>query len=142
MPVKNGSRVKVEYTGTLEDGTVFDCSDNHGGPLEFYAGRGQVVKGFDDAVMGMEVGQEKEFKLPPSQAYGETDPGLVKKVPRSQLPHDKEIQPGMTIGLLDSQLGHVAARVVEVTDKDVTIDLNHPMAGKTLKFKIKVVGIS
>ena len=141
MPVKKGDSVKIDYTGTLEDGTVFDASEKHGKPLEFSVGSGMVIKGFDDAVMGMEKGQEKEVTIQPADAYGDIKPDMMKKVPREQLPKEQEPKAGMmlVIGLPDGQ--QIPAKIAEVTDKEVTLDLNHPLAGKVLKFKIKVVEV-
>lgn len=142
MPVKKGDRVKVDYTGTLGDGTVFDSSEKHGKPLEFEAGSGQVIRGFDTAVMGMKKGEEKEITLQPDQAYGERNESLVKDVPRAQFPEKMEINAGMTLllGLPDGQ--KFPATVKSVDGGKVMIDLNHPLAGKALTFKIKVVGVS
>ena len=142
MEVKKGNKVKVDYTGTFDDGTVFDASDKHGQPLEFEAGSGQVIKGFDDAVMGMKEGEEKKIVIPAKEAYGEVKAELNKKVPRKQLPQDQEPKVGMilAVGLPNGQ--QFPARIVEVTTEDVTIDLNHPLAGKTLHFRIKVAEIS
>jgi len=142
MIVKKGSKVKVDYTGTFDDGTVFDASEKQGQPLEFEVGSGQVIKGFDEAVVGMEEGQEKEITIPPAEAYGEVKAELNKKIPRAQLPQDQEPKVGMVlaVGLPNGQ--QFPARIVAVTADDVTIDLNHPLAGKTLHFKIKVVEVS
>ena len=139
--VKQGDLIKVEYEGKLENGTVFDASKLHDAPLQFEAGSGQMIKGFDDAVLGMKVGEEKEVTLQPAEAYGQINPSLLKKVPQSQLPLGQKIEKGMVldIGLPTGQ--KIPARVVEVTLNDITIDLNHPLAGKVLKFKIKVVAI-
>ena len=139
--VKQGDLIKVEYEGKLENGTVFDASKLHDAPLQFEAGSGQMIKGFDDAVLGMKEGEEKEETLQPAEAYGQINPSLLKKVPQSQLPLGQKIEKGMVldIGLPTGQ--KIPARVVEVTLNDITIDLNHPLAGKVLKFKIKVVAI-
>ncbi len=142
MPVKQGDKVEIEYTGKFEDGTVFDSSEKHGKPLEFEVGKGQIIKGFEDAVVGMEVGDEKEITLPPEEAYGNFNPQLQKKVPREQLPKDPEPKPGMMLAIGTPDGRQFPAKIVEVTDSEVTIDLNHPLAGKTLIFKIKVVKIS
>ena len=141
MPIKKGNKVKVEYTGTLEDGTVFDSSEEHGKPLEFEAGAGQMVRGFDKAVMGMEKGEEKEFTLEPSEAYGDVNPMLVMKVPRDKMP-EAELKAGMQllVGLDNGQ--QVPATISEVGEKEVSLDLNQPLAGKKLTFKIKIVGVS
>ena len=141
MKVKKGDKVKVEYTGTLEDGTVFDATERHGAPLEFEAGSGQLIKGFDDAVIGMEKGEEKEIILTPVEAYGEPREDMNKEVPREQLPKEHEPKEGMmlAVGLPNGQ--QIPARITKVTDSTVTIDLNHPLAGKTLKFKIKIADI-
>jgi len=140
MPVKKGDKVKVDYTGTLEDGTVFDTSEGKH-PLEFEVGSGQLIKGFDNAVEGMEKGQEKEITLKPAESYGDVNPALVKKVPRSQLPEGQEPKPGMPLFLKTPDGKQFPAKINEVTDQEVTIDLNHPLAGKTLTFKIKLVEI-
>ena len=81
MIVKKGSKVKVDYTGTFDDGTVFDASEKHGQPLEFEAGSGQVIKGFDDAVMGMKKGEEKKIVLPAKEAYGELYLSRLRRAP-------------------------------------------------------------
>ena len=142
MAVKKGDKVKVEYTGTFDDGTVFDASEKHGKPLEVEAGAGQVIKGFDNALIGMEKGEEKEIKLKPEEAYGEPNEKMIQKAPREQFPKDKEIKVGMMLAVGLPNGAQIPAKITEVTDKEVTIDLNHPLAGKTLNFKIKVVEIS
>lgn len=140
--VKKGDKVKVDYTGTFDDGIVFDASDKHGQPLEFEAGSGQVIKGFDDAVLGMKEGQEKKIVIPPADAYGEVRAELRKKVPRKQLPQDQEPKVGMVLAVGLPNGMQFPARILEVTKDEVTLDLNHPLAGKTLHFKIKIAGIS
>src|SRR3989344_578314 len=113
--IKNGDKVKVEYEGMLDDGTIFDSSKKHGQPLEFIVGEGNVIKGFDNAVRGMKKGEEKKVKIKAKDAYGESNPQLIKKVPREQLPQKQEIK------------------------EEIILDLNHPLAGKDLTFKIKIV---
>jgi len=141
MTVKEGDKVKIEYEGKLDDGTVFDSSEKHGKPLEFQVGSKKVIPGFEKAIIGMKKGEEKEIKLEPAEAYGDQNPQLIKKIPRDKLPTDKEIKPGMmlSVGLPTGQ--QIPARITEVNDKEVTIDLNHPLAGKNLNFKIKLVDI-
>ena len=142
MIVKKGSKVKVDYTGTFDDGTIFDASEKHGQPLEFEVGSGQVIKGFDDAVVGMKTGEEKKIIILAAEAYGEVKAELHKKVPRAQLPQDQEPKVGMilAVGLPNGQ--QFPARIVAVTADDVTIDLNHPLAGKRLHFKLKVAEVN
>ena len=137
--IKNGDKVKVEYEGMLDDGTIFDSSKKNGQPLEFIVGEGNVIKGFDNAVRGMKKGEEKKVKIKAKDAYGESNPQLIKKVPREQLPQKQEIKEGMVlvIGLPNGQ--RIPARIIEVLNKEITLDLNHPLAGKDLTFKIKVV---
>ncbi len=138
MAVKHGDKIKVEYIGKLDDGSIFDSSENHGKPLEFEVGSGQVIKGFDNAVLGMSEGDEKEFKIPPAEAYGQHDPALVQKVPRKIFPHEAELTAGLIFeaGLPTGE--KVPAMIAEIDDSTVTVDLNHPLAGKTLNFKIKL----
>lgn len=139
MVVKNGDKIKVEYEGKLEDGTVFDSSEKHGKPLEVEVGTGQLIKGFESALIGMEPGEEKEIKLQPADAYGEQNPQMVQKLPRDKLPPEPEPQPGMVLGVKLPDGAQFPAKIMEVTDNEVTIDLNHPLAGKVLIFKIKIV---
>ena len=97
MAIKKGDKVKVNYTGTLDDGTVFDSSEKHGQALEFEIGTGKVIKGFDEAVTGMKKGEEKEITIKPEEAYGNPNPQLVKKVPRDQIPKDQEPKKDMLL---------------------------------------------
>jgi len=138
LTAKNGDKVKIEYTGTLEDGTIFDSSADHGNPLEFEVGSGQVIKGFDDAILGMKEGEQKQFSIEPADAYGEHDPTLVQKVPREIFPQDAELVPGLLFeaGLPTGE--KVPATITDVQGGIVSVDLNHPLAGKKLNFKIKV----
>ena len=139
---KKGDKVSLEYTGTLDDGTVFDSSDKHKTPLEFEVGSGQVIPGFDKAVTGMKKGEEKKFTLQPSEAYGERKPELTHVVPRSQLPKDHEPKKGMMLAVATPDGRQIPATITEVKGGNVTLDMNHPLAGKALTFNIKVVGIS
>jgi FKBP-type peptidyl-prolyl cis-trans isomerase 2 len=139
---KKGDIVKVEYEGSLEDGTIFDCTEKHNGqPLEFEAGCGRMIKGFDEAVLGMRAGESKTVKLAPEQAYGRFNPLLVQKVPREHLPKEPEPKPGMMIVMSLPTGEQIPARITDVSKDAVTMDFNHPLTGKTLIFKIKVVEI-
>jgi len=139
---KKGDKVTLEYTGTLDDGTVFDSSEKHKNPLKFEVGSGQVIPGFDKAVTGMKKGEEKKFTLQPSEAYGDRNPKLTQIVPRSQLPKGHEPKKGMMLAVGTPDGRQIPATITEVTADNVTLDMNHPLAGKALTFKIKVVGIS
>lgn len=142
MAIKKGDKIKVEYEGTLDDGTVFDSSKKHGVPLEFEVGSGQIIKGFDKAVIGMEKDEEKEIKLSSAEAYGERKEELMKEFPREMLPKEPEpkVGAGVMLGTPDGK--KIPAMIKEVKDKVVVIDLNHPLAGKALNFKIKIVDIT
>ena len=141
MVVKKGDKVKVDYTGTLDDGTVFDTSmhGDHSHPLEFEVGTGQVIKGFDDAVEGMGLNEEKELTLQPNEAYGDHNPELVRKFPRQTLPEGAKA--GMVLGMKLQNGTQIPATILDIGDDEFTLDLNPPLAGKALTFKIKVVSI-
>ena len=139
---KKGDKVKVEYVGTLEDGTVFDSSEKHETPLEFTIGEGRIIEGFDNAVEGMKVGEEKEVKLSPNQAYGDYNPELIKDIPKDCFPQDQTLQKGMAFMLNLPSGQQVPARITDIKDQEVTIDLNPPLAGKTVVFKIKLLAIA
>ena len=142
MPVKKGDKVKVEYVGTLDDGTVFDSTshEGHSHPLTFVVGSGEIIKGFDDAVVGMEVGEEKEIRIEAKDAYGDPNPQLVQKVPRNELPKE-ELKAGMTLAMTLPTGQQIPVLIKEINEKEAVLDLNHPLAGKALNFKIKLVEI-
>lgn len=142
MTAKIGDTVKIEYTGTLDDGTVFDSSSEHDAPLEFQIGSGHVIKGFDDAIIGMNVGEEKQISINPADAYGEHDPTLIQKVPRDIFPADVELVQGMLFeaGLPTGE--KVPAMIKSIEGTTIFVDLNHPLAGKKLNFKIKLASLT
>ena len=139
--VKNGIKVKVHYTGKLEDGQVFDSSEGRE-PLEFTIGSGQVIKGFEEGLIGMSADQEKEIKIDSKDAYGEKNDQLKQKIPLDKLPDNlKQAKKGMYLKL-QAPNGHMMnALISDLDEKEMTLDLNHPLAGKNLIFKVKVVGI-
>ncbi len=139
--VARGSRVSIDYTGRLEDGTAFDSSEGKQ-PIEFVAGAGHVIKGFDDAVMDMRKGEAKQIKIEPQNGYGERDEKLQQHVPKSVFPPEMKLEAGMGFSFKkpDGQIIH--ASITAVSADSVTLDLNHPLAGKTLAFDIKIVDIS
>ncbi len=136
-----GDVVKVEYKGTFDDGTVFDSSEGKE-PLIFKLGGAEVIKGFDDAVKGMSIGDEKEVEIKPSDGYGERNEVLVQKVPLSTFPKDMEVKPGIGLRLQAPTGELITAIIGDVDNENATLDFNHPLAGKTLHFKIKLVGIN
>jgi len=140
MAIKQGDTIKVDYTGTLEDGQVFDSSEGKQ-PIEFEVGAGKIIPGFDKAVVGMEKDEEKEITIKPEDAYGQPREDLKREVPRTALPQGQEPKEGMGLMMNTPQGQQIPARIVKVTKDNVTIDLNHPLAGKTLKFKIKIADI-
>lgn len=142
MFVKKGDKIKVNYTGKLEDGTVFDSTQHgdHSHPIEFVVGSGQIIKGFDNAVMGMKKGDKKNISLKPEEAYGEQRADMHKKIPRDQIPQDQEPKKGMVL-VLNFNGGQIPAEIIAVDEESVTIDLNHPLAGKTLNFELEIVEI-
>lgn len=142
MSVKKGDKIKIDYEGSFDDGSVFDSSEKTGQALEFEVGSGHVIQGFDDAVVGMEVGDEKTFRLTPDEAYGPHNPELIKEIPRNQIPEgEQEPRPGMLLILSLPSGEQAPALITAVTDEKVTIDLNHILAGKDLNFKIKLLDI-
>ena len=137
--MKSGDKVKVHYTGTLNDGAVFDSSDGRE-PLEFTIGSNQVIKGFENGIKEMKLNQEKTINIKAKDAYGERDERMVVSVPRDKFP--PEVQAGGTLILKGPNGERLPAAVKEVKDDVVIIDMNHPLAGKELTFKVKVVGIN
>jgi peptidylprolyl isomerase len=141
LQVENGNTVSVHYRGTLNDGTEFDSSHGRGEPVTFEVGSGQMISGFDDALPGMEIGETKNITLTPDQAYGDVNPEAIAEVPKSRFPEDFQFR---ELGIVEAQRssGEPMVGVInEVKDDTVTIDFNHPMAGKDLNFEIELVSI-
>ena len=119
MAAEKGNKVKVEYTGTLDSGEVFDSSEKQGQPIDFTVGDGKIIKGFEDAVVGMEEGDEKDIRLEANEAYGDRDENLIQKVPRDKVAHIEGLQEGTVLALQDPQGRQIPATVTEMTDQEV-----------------------
>jgi FKBP-type peptidyl-prolyl cis-trans isomerase 2 len=137
---KTGDTVKVHYTGRLQDGTVFDTSVGSE-PLEFTLGQGQVIPGFEQAVIGMQVGESKTVTIPADQAYGPRHDDLVLEVSRDELPDDLEPKVGMQLQMNQGDGGIMIVTITEVSETTIKVDANHPLAGQDLTFDIELVDI-
>jgi len=135
-----GKIVKIHYTGSLDDGEVFDTSRLSGEPIEFECMAGTVIKGFDDAVKDMEVGDKKHIHLEPEEAYGPIREELIQTVPVSSVTNAKDLPVGETV-YMQGPSGPFPAKVVSVDDDHVVFDMNPPMAGKPLNFELELVEV-
>jgi FKBP-type peptidyl-prolyl cis-trans isomerase 2 len=139
--VKSGDKINVHYTGRLTDGTLFDSSEGRE-PLEFEVGSGMVIKGFDEGVTGMSVGEKKTVHIPAAEAYGDVDPNYLAVFNKAEIPSDIPYEVGMQLNMHQDGTGQVMpVSVVEVTDTTITLDANHPLAGKDLIFDLELVSI-
>ena len=138
---KNGDTVKVHYTGKLADGTVFDSSVQ-GDALQFTLGDKQLIPGFEKAVLGMNVGEEKTFIIPADEAYGAHNTDLVFTVDRGSLPPQMNPAIGQRFQVRQQDGSVTAVTVAAISDANVTFDANHPLAGKDLTFEIQIVEIA
>lgn len=139
--VKEGDNISLHYTGTLDDGTVFDSSDGRE-PLSFTVGSGEVIEGFDEGVRDMEVGETRDLQIEPEQAYGEYHEELVRVVPRQAFPEGMEPAIGMTLELELPSGQSLPVRIIDIEGEEVTLDANHLLAGEILNFKIHIVSIN
>lgn len=139
--VKPGDTVRIHYTGTLSDGSTFDSSEGRA-PLEFVVGSGQIIPGLDDALPGMAVGEKKVVEVPADQAYGQPDPNARQAVPRAEIPDEIPLDLGTQLQVQTPQGQVMPVTVVEVTETEVTLDANHPLAGRDLTFAIELVAIA
>jgi peptidylprolyl isomerase len=137
---KRGDVVKVQYTARLEDGTVFDTSMNRH-PLRFTIGDGQVIPGFDQAVIGMHPGETKTAHIPMDKAYGSYQEDMVVTLARSQLPENLELEVAQTLEITFSDRGRATVTVADISEGKVTLDANHPLAGKDLVLDIELIEI-
>ena len=140
MKAKQGDKVRVHYTGSFEDGTVFDSSEGED-PLEFTIGGGEVIAGVEEALIGMSAGESKRETIEPDRGYGERHEELVFSVGRDQLPPGGDIEAGDMLQVGFGQERTATVQVMEVGDEMVTLDANHPLAGKTLLFDLELVSI-
>lgn len=137
--VKNGDSVKVHYTGTLEDGSVFDSSRERE-PLEFTLGSGMLIPGFEKAVEGMAVGDATKVTIPADEAYGQRNDEMIIDVAKDQVPEHITPEVGMLLQL-ESEGGVMEVVITAVKEDGITLDANHPLAGKDLTFEIELVEI-
>ena len=138
--VQNGDTVRVHYTGKFEDGEIFDSSVGMD-PLEFEVGAGDVIEGFEEAVLGMNVGESKSVNVTPEKGYGEYNPDMMVDMPLECFPPDIQPEVGMQLEVVDEEDNPVAVTVVEITDSLARLDANMPLAGKNLIFDIELVEI-
>ena len=161
---KTGDKVKVHYTGTLEDGSIFDtsegfvdqcrddrcgdegsdgcgCGSQETGPLEFVIGENKLIPKFEEAVIGLEVGQSVKVSIPADDAYGQRADEMVAVLERSEIPADINPEPGQQMEVIMQDGSPMPVLVTEVTDTSITLDANHPLAGYDLNFEIRLVEI-
>ena len=138
--IKEGDSISVHYTGRLESGEIFDSSQGRS-PLAFTVGSGQLIRGFDHAVMGMAVGEKKTVTLLPADAYGERQEDLFVDLRKKHIPEGMDLEVGMVVELSDGGQNMIPAFVQEIHDEFVRMDLNHYLAGKVLVFDIEIVSI-
>ena len=136
-----GKVVKIHYHGTLDNGEVFDSSYDRGEPIEFTCMAGDVIAGFDQGVLNMEVGEKKSIHLEPEDAYGEARPELIQEVPVEHVPNADQLPVGETVAMYGPDGRPMPVKVVKVEDGVVTFDMNHPMAGKALNFELELVEV-
>ncbi len=140
MAAKQGDTVKVHYRGTLGDGTEFDNSEGRE-PLEFTLGEGQVIPGFEKAIEGMEEGEQKTFTISSDDAYGPREDERIMNVSRSAFPDDMELEVGMQFQAAPPGAPPMLMKIVALTEEEVTVDANHPLAGEDLTFEIELTEI-
>ncbi|CAJ1370067.1 MAG: peptidylprolyl isomerase [Roseibium album] len=138
---KSGDTVQLHYKGTLDDGSVFDSSEGRE-PLEFTVGSGQIIPGLDREIAGMKVGDEKTVRIEPEDAYGPSDPAARQTVPRATIPANIPLEVGLQLQAQTENGQTMSVTVVEISDDEVVMDANHPLAGKALTFEIQLTGIS
>jgi FKBP-type peptidyl-prolyl cis-trans isomerase 2 len=138
--VKVGDTVRIHYTGTLNDGSTFDSSEGRD-PLQFEVGSGQIIPGLDKELPGMAAGDKKTVNIPAAEAYGEKNPQMQQAIPREQIPANIPLELGMRLQMQTPEGQVIPVTVAAVDEQTVTLDANHPLAGKDLTFDFEVVSI-
>lgn len=139
--IKQGDTVRIHYTGTLKDGTTFDSSEGRD-PLEFVVGSGQIIPGLDAALPGMSAGENKRVEIDCKDAYGPIQPGARQAIPREGIPDDIPLEIGIQLQMQAPDGTVLPVTVVELDEATVTLDANHPLAGKDLIFEFEIVSIN
>jgi len=139
--INTGDKVKVHYTGSLEDGSVFDTSDGRD-PLEFTIGESQVIPGFEKAVLDLNPGESTKITIPSNQAYGEVREDMMVEVERAKLPDNITPQLGLQLALNQPDGQSIPVIISKLTESHITLDANHPLAGKDLTFEIELVSVN
>lgn len=139
MAIKPGDKVKVHYTGRLKDGTVFDSSRDRE-PLEFVVGTGTLISGFENAIKGLAPGETVNVEIDPANGYGDVDEDLIFAVSRSQVPDNIPLEVGTPLQLT-SDKGSMDVTITEVGPEEITLDANHPLAGKNMEFEIEIIDV-
>jgi FKBP-type peptidyl-prolyl cis-trans isomerase 2 len=140
MAVQSGDTIKIHYQGRLADGTTFDSSEGRS-PLEFTVGSGAVIKGFDDGVQGMSVGEKKTIEIPFIHAYGPEDPSMIIEFPIERLPADMKPEIGMQLNMNNASGQQFPVVITDITKENIILNANHPLAGKDLIFDLELVEI-
>ena len=139
--IKQGDTVRIHYTGTLLDETVFDSSDGRD-PLEFVVGSGQIIPGLDSAMPGLAVGDKKRVEIACVDAYGPINPAMRQDIPREGIPDDIPLEPGTQLQMQTPDGQALPVTIVEANEATVTLDANHPLAGQDLIFDIEIVSVN
>lgn len=140
MNAASGHKVKIHYTGRLNDGTIFDTSKGRE-PLEFVLGSGMVIKGFDEGVTGMQIGEQKTIEIPAINAYGASKPELLIRVPKNVVPPEMTVEVGQSLYLPQPNGGGIPVVVADITAEEIVLDANHHLADKDLIFDLELVEI-
>lgn len=138
---KPGDTLHIHYKGTLDDGSVFDSSEGRD-PLTFQLGSGQIIPGLDAGVTGMSVGETRSVRVEPAEAYGDYEPGLLHAVDRAQVPDSIPTEPGTPLQVQTQDGQAMNVTIAEVTESEIILDANHPLAGKALTFDVELVEIA
>ncbi|WKN32054.1 peptidylprolyl isomerase [Porifericola rhodea] len=138
---KSGNTVKVHYTGKLKDGTVFDSSLERNEPLEFTLGQGNMIAGFEKAVDGMKVGDTTVADIPVAEAYGEVREDMILEVPKKDVPENITPEVGQRLAVQQKDGQSIPVTISKVSEESITLDANHPLAGKDLVFEIELIEV-
>lgn len=139
--IQDGKFALVHYTGTLSDGEVFDSTDGRE-PFEFETGQGNVIPAFEEAVKSMAVDEEREISIKAADAYGDYKDDMIQKVPAAEVTEFLTPEVGLIIHVMTQDGQQIPARITGVTTEEISLDFNHPLAGKDLNFKLKLIGVN
>lgn len=141
LSIGPGTQVTLHFAIKMDDGSVVDSTFD-GAPATFSVGDGKLLPGFEEVLVGLDAGDEATFNIPPEKGFGQRNPGNIQKIPRASFADDMELEEGLMVSFADAQNTELPGLIAEIGDKNVSVDFNHPLAGRDLQFEVRIIAVA